>query len=168
MTEAPSRVAIHEGAHAVAALALGLRVRYATVRPCALAKTRGSVLGAVEVSLCPTAGHVYVDPLSPDEDWEPEVVTTLAGAAAEHRQFGDSQLCGYDVQHAHLVVLLLNLRCARQPRRTFTDAEVDAATQPYRVKAERVVSDHWPWIGRVAAALDERVGLLGDEIENLR
>ena len=163
MNETPSRVAIHEAAHAIAALHFGLSVAYCTIRPADLCEIRGAA-GCVDVQWQATAGHVSVKWPGPDADLEPWCVMSLSGAAAERRQFGASLYGSHDLRHVRTIVRLLDLIGPHRP----TDEEVDAALVPYDAASDRLVGQHWPWILAVAEALDSVVGLLVAEVAALK
>jgi hypothetical protein len=164
--ECSSRVALHEAGHAIAALHFGLQLHYATIRPCNFSEILGAA-GCVDVVTSAAAGHVWVKWPSPAVDWEPALVMTLAGPAAERRQFGDAQYGAGDVTRVRELVALLDLfdlqRCCKP-----TEADIDAGMLPYHAKANRVVVDNWAWIQRTAEELDRLVGLRADEIVTLK
>jgi hypothetical protein len=114
--ECSSRVALHEAGHAIAALHFGLQLHYATIRPCNFSEILGAA-GCVDVVTSAAAGHVWVKWPSPAVDWEPALVMTLAGPAAERRQFGDAQYGAGDVTRVRELVALLDLfdlqRCCK-------------------------------------------------------
>lgn len=162
----PSRIAWHEAGHAIAALQLGLTLHYASIKANDHWSTGGAD-GCLAVDWYGSAGHAMVQWPGSDVDLEPWVVILLAAGAAERRQFGEGTYGSRDMKEARTIVRLLDVIDPRHFR-VPSEAEIDAAMEPYRQKADRVVADHWGWIARVAAELDKITGLTASEIRALK
>lgn len=161
-----ARVAIHEAAHIVTALHLGLECDYGTVKPY---NGRAYLTASGEIKHTGASrGHVVIRPPAPDRDWEPYVVALLAGIAAERRLAGTDECGEDDRKRARELVRLLDLIDPQKPLVTPTEAEIDAGLRPYETKAAAVVESLWPWIERVASELQQQIGLLDDEVQALK
>ena len=159
------RIAVHEAAHAVVAVQLGLSVRYVTIRSTEWWTHRG-VNGCLETEYLSSLGHAMVTWPGIDVDLEPWCLMLLAASAAERRQFGESKFDSDDMRQArHIVGLdLFDLTHCRKP----TEQQIDVGMRPYYAKSARLVFEHWEWIRRVAKELDRMTGLLSDEIRALK
>jgi hypothetical protein len=160
--ESASCIALHESGHATIALALGLHVSYATIRPNDLLYDIRAGAGCLEVDVRNTGGHVMVM-FNRHVDLGSWAVMLLAGRSAERHAFGDCWANPYDMSEARRFVAF-ELFTAR----TVTDEEIEAALPAYEAKADQLVGDNWGWIQRVAHELDRITGLCRDEILALR
>lgn len=159
------RIALHEAAHAVIGLDHNLVVNYATICPCEYVSGARSVTGCAEWSLTESLGHVMVKWPGPDADLEGYLLMMLAGAAAERKAFGNSVYDGQDIKTARQIVWVDTMDVTKL---WLKETDIDAAMPAWHAKADRLVDAAWPWIRCVADALEERVGLLSDEVARLR
>jgi hypothetical protein len=143
------RVSYHEAGHAIAAIALGVPVRCASVYP--LGEERGRVVFAQTFK---------------DVDLEVHLLLTLAGPTAELRHAPTASwselLAGGDMYDVETIFGYERLV------EKWTPDRVSAEIGEFRAKADRLVERYWPWIGRTAEQLAERRYLTGVEIEALR
>lgn len=144
------RVAVHEAAHAVAALVMGLPVTRATVIP------KGDTLG------CVFHGRRLWD-----LDRTSAVVMLLAGAEAERRYARGRGTClildydGSDKEIAYPMIHTLYLGA-------LSDSEFREALMMFRQQAASLVEREWAWIERTAHMLEFAGELNVTEILELR
>jgi len=153
-----ARVAFHEAGHAVIGSALALPISYATVRP-----------------FNDWAGHVMFAHNFVNVDSEPHLLLTLAGPAAEQRQFPTAPRLDHSIDMRCVLGIIRvelwsanierdGLRKARGPAQT----DIDAELAKWQKRTGNIVDQHWSWIVRVAERLQTLTGLTGDEIVALR
>lgn len=127
-------VACHEAGHAVAAIEVGIFVRYAT-------------LEATPDAL----GHVAHSSLGTEEDTS-IMLFLLAGAAAEQKALGRPHRFGEgDLRHAR-TMMRLTARTLKCRGATFFDSD-EQRLQRWFEKATGLVERNWQWITRVARHL---------------
>lgn len=146
-------VAIHEAAHAVAAVAAGIAIDRVFV---------GFGYTGEDV------GAVYPNTFPESVDVNQRVVYLLAAGVAERRYLGlppdgheDAVWDARDRQQAESIL-------ARRLRVDVTSAIVTARLAQLRVAARRAVDRHWAWIERVALELVDRRVMSGADVARLR
>lgn len=159
-------IAWHEAGHAVTAMQFGLHVGYVTIRPADICSFH-AVVGCLSVESSTSLGHVMVGRPGNDVDLEPWILMVMAGPVAEQRQCGAIE-DAHDAADLDEVRFLVRGELFCTLRRFPTVGELDDVVATYRDKSAAVVDRCWPWIERVASALQQRVGLLPDEIEALQ
>jgi hypothetical protein len=164
--EIPSRIALHEAAHAVAAIELGLVTHYVTIKPADFVNVGGAA-GCLDLRTQTSDGHVMVMFPGSNADLAPWCLMLCAGPAAERKQFGDSTYGGTDILESRQLVECLDLFDVRTLHKP-TEAEIDTGILRCHTRADRLVAENWKWIQRVAGELDRLTGLLASEIVALK
>ena len=153
----PRPVAVHEAGHAVAALALGVRVRVARVTQ--------------------TSGYVQTATPLADVTIDQFATYVLAGHAAQAMLFpaydldGPARFDSDDVSQARLAIAVDWARLALSAvelRQLRQSEAVTREVERYRRRADALVRTHRGWIIRTASRLECWGRMTGDEIEGLR
>lgn len=131
-------IAVHESAHAVVSIVLGIPVRMATMN---IQAVTGSVTSAVRWD---------------EEELDAAIVSTLAGAAAERELTGAVAFAARDYADTRK---LLSACLATDDEEAITKCLVRCEQL-----ADVHVRGNWKWIERVAAALIRHRTLRGDQV----
>jgi hypothetical protein len=138
------RLALHEAAHAVVALALKYPVAYVTVNARAWE---------------PRLGHMM--PVGTPTSVGTFAIVLLAGGQAEVKAFGFAEFDHTDQRECrHLFA-----QCTGIP---VDDARLAEDVRVYAELAAEAVADDWPWITKVATRLERCWVLSGDDVRRLR
>lgn len=144
-----SVVALHEAAHAVVALNLGLGFRSVWIRR-PDTEGIGRLMGAEGA-----AGMALVSTPAPDR-WRDELAVLAAGDAAV-RRVGCQDRSSGDARDARALAV----------RRGCSEARIASELAAAASRADRLVQDCWPSVERVSVRLMQAGWLLGDDVRAL-